>query len=76
MFQTLIRLWDPVIETAEQRRSFVYRTFIILGLFSVLALAQWLPPMFFPRYELRDTRNSNHRLPPLQIDHAESGEKS
>lgn len=60
MFQTLMRIWDPfIIETAEQRRSFVYRTFIILALFSVLALAQWLPLMFIPRSSMLKVA-SNH----------------
>ncbi|KAL7732419.1 hypothetical protein ACLKA6_004389 [Drosophila palustris] len=55
MFKSLIRLWPPIIvETAEQRRSFVYQTFINLACFSILALAQWIPLMFFPRSSILD----------------------
>ncbi|XP_060658073.1 uncharacterized protein LOC132792653 isoform X1 [Drosophila nasuta] len=50
MFKTWIKIWPEIeIETAEQRRRFVYRTFITFGCFLLLALVQWVPIVCFPK---------------------------
>ncbi|KAH8307100.1 hypothetical protein KR044_004950 [Drosophila immigrans] len=49
MFKTWIKIWPEIsYETAEQRRRFVYRTFITLACFLLLAVIQWVPLVCCP----------------------------
>ncbi|KAH8371111.1 hypothetical protein KR093_006276 [Drosophila rubida] len=49
MFKTWIKIWPEFqVETAAQRRRFVFRTFITLACFVLIAVAQWVPLVCYP----------------------------